>query len=531
MLLERYVEERPELSLVDLYIDNGKTGTNFERPEFSRLINDVKQGRINCIVVKDLSRFGRNYLETGFYLQKIFPFYNLRFIAINDEYDSKTADPDSMTVSMKNIVNDYYSKDISRKVSSSFDVKRSNGVYSWGHPPYGYRRNKEDPDHYVIDEETSPYVHLIFQWAMDGVPVGRIANTLTDMQAPTYQRLAHIRSNGKTKRKGSDNWSATTVKQILHNQSYAGDFICNKSYFRKYDPGNGRWIPEDEWIIIPDAHPAYITRDDFFSLRDRLDCETAARVSRMKGKKQPVPEILTDKLSGLLYCGLCGRKMRADRKTTSTYPGYYLSYICTGQANQLRTGHRRFCYNARAFEVIVLWQLNFQIRYAIDTEELLKRFSLEEAACRLKAKRQADINMLNAKAANIKAKRAQVFEDFTNHILDEESYRDLMDRLANELDGVAVEIQSAVIRRDEVDTYFRIDNEWLQNFVKTGFQQEPDEAIIHQLIKRIDVFPDDRLRITYNYADSMEPLIRCVEEWKEMNPDLVQAEADITAAE
>ena len=136
-LLENFVEHQPDLTLTDLYIDNGRTGTTFNRPEFLRLMDDVKSGRITCIIVKDLSRFGRNYLETGYYLQKVFPQYNLRFIAVNDQYDSLTADPDSMAISMKNIINDYYSKDISRKVSSSFDLKKSQGVYSWGHPPYG----------------------------------------------------------------------------------------------------------------------------------------------------------------------------------------------------------------------------------------------------------------------------------------------------------------------------------------------------------------------------------------------------------
>ena len=261
-LLQYFVSQQADLSLTDIYIDNGWTGTNFTRPEFQRLLKDVKQGRINCIVVKDLSRFGRNYLETGYYLQKQFPLYNLRFISVNDGYDSLTADPDSLAISMKNIVNDYYSKDISRKVSSSLDLKRAQGVHSWGHAPYGYIRSQENPAILKIDTEVAPYVSLIFQWAMDGIPLQRIAEHLTSLQAPTYQRLVHTRRNGHTRRTGSETWSATSVKQIVLNQTYVGDFVFRKSYFRKYDSSNGHWIPEEEWSIIPDTHPPYIDRDD-----------------------------------------------------------------------------------------------------------------------------------------------------------------------------------------------------------------------------------------------------------------------------
>jgi len=156
--LRDYVIQHPDLELTDVYVDNGWTGTNFHRPEFNRLIDDIKNGKINCIVVKDLSRFGRNYLETGYYLQKVFPSYQLRFIAVYDDYDSLTSDPDSMVISMKNIVNDYYSKDISRKISATIDLKREQGIYNWGLVPYGYIRDKENPTHLLIDKDAAPIV-------------------------------------------------------------------------------------------------------------------------------------------------------------------------------------------------------------------------------------------------------------------------------------------------------------------------------------------------------------------------------------
>ena len=516
-LLENYVEQQPDIVLADLYIDNGRTGTTFNRPEFLRLMDDVKSGKITCIIVKDLSRFGRNYLETGYYLQKVFPQYNLRFIAVNDQYDSLTADPDSLAISMKNIINDYYSKDISRKVSSSFDLKKSQGVYSWGHPPYGYVRNKENPTQLEFDTEVEPYVHLMFRWALDGVPIHRIAKNLTEMQAPTYQRLAHIRSNGHTKRKGSDEWAHRTVMQILMNQTYAGDFVGNKSYDRKYDKANARFfIPEDEWMIIPNTHPAYIDREDYFRLKERMLSDRQERSQILKEMKT-TPVNFENKFQGIIFCGECQRRisLRGQRDMKTLYRAFY----CKGKRDQFHKGHKPFSIDVDTMELTVLWQLNLQIKYALDADAFLKRFSLEEASSRLKARRQAEVNMLRAKAADIKKRRSQTFEDFSNALIDEDVYRIQMDKLGREQDLVAVQIEQAKKRRDSVDTYFTVDNKWLRKFVETGGQNELNKELVHNLIERIDIYPDKRIKITYNFSDWMEPFIDCIEELKQMDDE------------
>ena len=516
-LLENYVEQQPDIVLADLYIDNGRTGTTFNRPEFLRLMDDVKSGKITCIIVKDLSRFGRNYLETGYYLQKVFPQYNLRFIAVNDQYDSLTADPDSLAISMKNIINDYYSKDISRKVSSSFDLKKSQGVYSWGHPPYGYVRNKENPTQLEFDTEVEPYVHLMFRWALDGVPIHRIAKNLTAMQAPTYQRLAHIRSNGHTKRKGSDEWAHRTVMQILMNQTYAGDFVGNKSYDRKYDKANARFfIPEDEWMIIPNTHPAYIDREDYFRLKERMLSDRQERSQILKEMKT-TPVNFENKFQGIIFCGECQRRisLRGQRDMKTLYRAFY----CKGKRDQFHKGHKPFSIDVDTMELTVLWQLNLQIKYALDADAFLKRFSLEEASSRLKARRQAEVNMLRAKAADIKKRRSQTFEDFSNALIDEDVYRIQMDKLGREQDLVAVQIEQAKKRRDSVDTYFTVDNKWLRKFVETGGQNELNKELVHNLIERIDIYPDKRIKITYNFSDWMEPFIDCIEELKQMDDE------------
>lgn len=517
-LLQYFVSRQSDLSLADIYIDNGWTGTNFTRPEFQRLLADAKLGRINCIVVKDLSRFGRNYLETGYYLQKLFPLYNLRFISVNDGYDSLAADPDSLAISMKNIVNDYYSKDISRKVSSSLDLKRLQGVHSWGHAAYGYIRNPKNPVLLEIDTEVAPYVALIFQWAMDGMPLRSIAEHLTKIQAPTYQRLIYTRRNGHTRRTGSDVWSTTSIKQMLLNQTYAGDFVYQKSYFRKYDPANGHWIPEEEWNIIPDNHPAYINRDDYYRLKSQILSLRKER-SRVIKNTQELREQMPDLFRGLIFCGECQRHMgmRRDYRKGNVETNYK-AYRCRSTGNQFRTAHSPYTINAEILEEAVLSQVNLQIKYAIEIDAFLRKMSMDDVAKQLKARRQAEIQALKAKAADLRKRRSKTFEDFSDAIIDEEVYRIQMDKLGAKLDAITNQIATAEKRRDEMDLYFTVDNKWLRTFVETGAQDEMTAELIHLLIQRIDVYADKRIKITFNYADWMTPLLGYIEEAKELEP-------------
>ncbi len=399
--LRRFVAKQPDIEAVDLYVDNGHTGTNFDRPEFERMIDDIRTGKLNCLICRDLSRFGRSYLEAGFYIQTIFPFLGVRFIAINDEFDSLTSDPDSLAVSMKNIINAFYSRDISQKVSSTIDVKRKTGPFVFGSIPYGYLRDKEDPSRYVIDEEAAPIVHMIFSWAMDGASFSHIAKDLTALGVPTPQRHTWLRSGKKVRRKGADAWSSLTIQFIVTNRAYTGDFVCTKARLRKYDPSDNRRYGPEDWTVYPDNHPAYISKEDFDLLQDHI---LPTHYHQM-GHKVPdandavsVPDATCpEPLRGILYCGLCGRRM-VPIQTIRSDGSIYFRYRCKGEANEHRTGHPPFIMEAASLHFAVFWQVNLQIRYAMDTKELYRRFSAEGAALRLKAKRQAEINLLNGKS-------------------------------------------------------------------------------------------------------------------------------------
>ena len=247
-LVQDYINRSRELSYVDTYFDNGFTGTNFKRPAFTRLMNDVRQKKIKCIVVKDLSRFGRNYLEAGYYIETVFPFLGIRLIAVTDNFDStRKEDMESLALPIRNMVNAMYAKDISKKIWTSLQRKKEAGYAVGNDAPYGYIRNPMTKRN-EIEPEAAFYVQLIFQWELMGVPIFEIARRMTLLQVPTPREWHRKMVEGKevlTCKK----WGVTTIRHILENQTYAGDTINNKSTQKLFAGQDKRGLPKEQWYV------------------------------------------------------------------------------------------------------------------------------------------------------------------------------------------------------------------------------------------------------------------------------------------
>ena len=262
-LITGFVEQHKEIRLVDEYIDDGYSGTNFERPAFQRMLEDAKKNRINCIIVKDLSRLGRNYIETGRYLEKIFPLLGVRFIAINDHYDSadEANDSDQIIVPFKNLINDAYCRDISIKIRSQLDVKRKNGQFIGSFAGYGYLKDRDNRNHLIVDEYAAEIVKVIFKMKIDGFSSQRIAAKLNGMGVHPpmeYKRLCGMKYNSGF-RSGSDpKWGVTSVNRILRNEVYTGTMVQGKTRKINYKVKQSCPIEEENWIKVENTHEAII---------------------------------------------------------------------------------------------------------------------------------------------------------------------------------------------------------------------------------------------------------------------------------
>ena len=260
------------------------TGTVFDRPEFNRLINDIKTGRIKCLVVRDLSRFGRDYIETGTYLERIFPQIGLRFIAIKENYDSFDTDgsSESLMIPLQNMINALYSKDISRKVSTALKAQMEDGTFVKRNLPYGYKWDEEHSN-MVIDEEAAQYVRLIFRWKLEGKSNVYILDTLESMGAPTPEYQKRVNGTRKGDGYSRNGWNRSTLPEILTNPHYVGDTVLGRSLRALYKGVRPHKIKDkDQWIVFPNTHEAIISREDFEKVQDILEAASAERQAKME---------------------------------------------------------------------------------------------------------------------------------------------------------------------------------------------------------------------------------------------------------
>ena len=258
-LLNDYLGKHPELHKVDEYVDDGYSGTNFERPDFKRMIQDIENRKINCIIVKDLSRFGRNYIETGRYLERIFPFMGVRFIAINDHYDSAEENDDKgrILIPFNNLINDTYCRDISMRVRSHLDVKRKEGQFIGSFAGYGYQKDPKDKNHLIIDEYAAGIVQEIFKQKLNGMSSQRIASHLNELGVLPPNE--YKRANGFNYTCGfqaglNQKWTVVSVNRILKNESYTGTLIQGKRRKINYKVKKSHDVGSENWIRVEDAH-------------------------------------------------------------------------------------------------------------------------------------------------------------------------------------------------------------------------------------------------------------------------------------
>ena len=390
-ICKSYIADRPYLDLIDTYIDNGHTGTVFDRPEFNRLINDIKTGRIKCLVVRDLSRFGRDYIETGTYLERIFPQIGLRFIAIKENYDSFDTDgsSESLMIPLQNMINALYSKDISRKVSTALKAQMEDGTFVKRNLPYGYKWDEEHSN-MVIDEEAAQYVRLIFRWKLEGKSNVYILDTLESMGAPTPEYQKRVNGTRKGDGYSRNGWNRSTLPEILTNPHYVGDTVLGRSLRALYKGVRPHKIKDkDQWIVFPNTHEAIISREDFEKVQDILEAASAERQAKME-KSEEIRSTLINLFEGKIVCADCGRKMyfhkkRIDKDKRGRWYAFYECSTAVSRRHQHCTPH----YTRQdTLEADVLAAIQLQVKAALDYAAYSKDLSVKTTSAKVQMMKQ-----------------------------------------------------------------------------------------------------------------------------------------------
>ncbi len=415
-LIRDFFGRNPDLRECEMKVDDGFTGSNFQRPAFQEMIADVKAGKIDCIVVKDLSRFGRDHLEAGEYIERIFPFLGVRFIAINDNYDSLHSDSDSdaLVLPVKNLINEAYCRDISIKVRSQLEIKRKRGEFIGSFAAFGYCKDLNDHNRLVVDDYAAGVVRDIFKWKLEGISAGDIADRLSKSGIPTpmdYKRSQGLSYSTSFRTKRESVWSAGTVLRILKNPVYIGTLEQGRVSTPSYKVKRLVSKPKDEWAVVEGCHEPIIDRYDFESVQKVLALDTRTSVS---GKA-------VELFSGMVYCGECGSAM--VRKTIPSGKKKYVYYVCAAHKNE------KVCYPHTLRDValneITLESLKKHIQDVINLSDLmgmmdtakLQQVTIRKMRGRLENK-QSEIERCNKLLRSL-------YESLADGVIDQREYKEL----------------------------------------------------------------------------------------------------------
>ena len=481
--MEDFCTGRNDLAIVKHYSDDGYTGTNFQRPAFQEMLADIDRGAIDCVVVKDLSRFGRDYIEMGFYLERVFPGKGIRFIAINDNVDSLKGQYDMM-LPLKNVFNTQYAKDISEKVRSSFVAKRRRGEFVGAFASYGYLKDPNDHNKLVIDPVASKVVKRIFAMAAEGTGQIRIAKILNDENIPCpsiYKKLVGLKYTNCHRLDSTTYWTYSTVHRILCSEMYVGNMVQG-CYVRPTMHGKAKKMPSNQWQVVENTHEAIIDRD----LWDAAQAQVRSNSRDLDFNSN------VSIFAGFLKCADCGRSM------VKTKTNGYISYTCGSYRRYGKSVCSAHSISHLALEKILLDDLNRIIAAVAD----LKQLAEENQPTSAGATRNNGAARLQAALERVQRLKKNVYEDYRDQLLSKEeflSYRQDYDQqeqaLRQQLDALAEKAEDV------------LEQPWVDKLLSLGHLEDLDRITIAQTIKEIRIFEGKHVEITYLFSSQLDTLL------------------------
>ena len=495
LVLNDFLADKPDFVVYDTYIDNGATGTNFHRPGFQQLLSDIEAGHIDCVIVKDLSRLGRNSIDTGYYIEQYFHTHNVRFIAVTDQFD--TADPGSLhsgiMLPLKNMINEAYALDIGRKIKAQARQAMKDGDYIGARAPYGYRKDPDNCHKLLIDEDTVPVVRQIFEWAHEHVALNRIVRNLNEMgiTAPSHYKKStgEITSPGLI---GSGKWQTRTVMKILESEVYTGDLVQGKTKIVDHQQVKAG---EDNLIIAKHTHEPIISYELFTAVQEyrKQICEE----SRAVPKRPYTPNIF----KGKVFCADCGRSLHRQRAERKKGPDVYWFHCLTNSRVA-----KDSCKGVMMQETELISMVT-----AILEKELSVVLGMSLPLFQLEAKQKQDKDRLktqmSARRQEIEKKRRLIrglYENFVQGILTNEEYFELKTAYEESIGTLSGEIEALEKDMDALDSRL-VRCRSMEKDAKSLAQDHALTAeLIDRLIERIEIDHERNIHVTFRFKSEFQ---------------------------
>ncbi len=499
-LIKAFIREQPDIELYDIYVDDGFSGSNFDRPDFKRMISDIEAGRVNCVIVKDLSRFGRDYIESGRYIQKIFPALSVRFIALTDHYDSASADmgESSIVLPVKNFINDSYCRDISTKVKSQLAIKRKNGECIAPFAVYGYMKSPEDKNQLVVDEYAAEVVRKIFSWKIEGLSFNAIAKRLNDLYIlppKEYKQSKGLNYTCGFPSNAGSGWSCVAVKRILTNETYLGHLIQGKTEKINYKVKKSVEKPKEEWIRVENAHEAIISESDFQTAQRLL--KTDGRICTKSGEINP--------FAGLLFCGDCGEQMVRRVISQGNYKRIF--YICS--TKNRGDGCSRHSIEEGTLKELVTAAVREYANGFLAQEKLFTQIDKYDANFEAVLGVSSEVARLREEGQKYERLCTGLYDDLKQKVITKEEF----ERFHKEFSQKAEEFDRMRKKQEKMmEEMFRTgiaSAGKLAVFKKSMELEEIDRYTLASMVKRIVVFEGKRIELEFNFYDQYRIMSEC----------------------
>lgn len=513
-LLEQYhqthLDEFYDGTEQDVYVDDGKTGTDTDREDFQRLLADVYSGRINCVIVKDLSRLSRNYTDAGNLIENLFVRLNVRFISLAEGVDSYRS-PDSVSniiVPITNVMNDQYCYQTSKKIRQVFDMKRRNGEFIGSYAPYGYVKDPNDKHALLVDPEAAEVVKSIFSMFLSGMNKRGITLYLNDhgTLCPTaYKQQQGLKYNAPNAQ-GNPMWSTITIDTILKNRVYVGDMVQGRQRVKSYKIHIQEKVPEEEWFIVENTHEAIIDRETFAKVQSLLkrDTRTAPKQKQLY------------LFSGFLKCADCGRAM-----SRIASKGIYVYYQCGTYKSLSKKACTMHSIKSDRLEAGVLFAIQQQVHLAITYSELVARINSTPLK-KSKSKRLEDtIAAKEKELAKIMRYKQALYQDWKDGEITRNDYRHMSEDYEQQIESLSRIIQTLATEQEELENGVDAESPCFTAFLKYKNIDKLTREILGELIDHIKVYEGGNISVKFKYTDEF----RRIAEYIELNSPMVEGAA------
>ena len=495
MIVASFLERNPEISVYNTYIDNGATGTNFNRPGFQQLLSDIEAGFVNCVIVKDLSRLGRNAIDTGYYIEQYFRIRNIRFIAINENYDTANKDgtENGIMIPLRNMINEAYAMDIARKIKAQQRQAMKDGKYIGARPPYGYLKSEDDCHQLIIDPVAAPVVRKIFEWAKEGAGLNTIAvrlNTEGCLPPSNYKKeTGEIRHDRLV---GSGHWQTRTVNKVLRSEVYTGDLVQGKT---KNIDHRQVVADKDNYITVQNTHEAIISHELFDEVQEILD-----RVAEEARERNVVP-YTPNLLKGKVFCAECGRPLHRQRNMRKKHPDVYLFHCLT--PSRINPDD---CPGVTIREDVLLDLLCNLLTCELETSlgDCLMQADTNDKYEQSRVELKNKIISRRQEIVRLRGLARSLYENLVNGNITKDEYYDYKAKYEGKINMIAPEIETLeqalqlIEKQEEQQRRLAKDAESIRQ------DHELTAALIDRLIERVDVSSDKQISVTYRFKSEYE---------------------------